>query len=79
MNAVPTFNQALSLGSMHRSQCDSISLTQKEIAIMAGVSKKEVELFERDQYLRPITRQKIIRAFELIKWEDNKTTAHLLG
>lgn len=77
MNETLTFDQALSIGRTRSIQCVSNILTQREIALIASVSEKEVELFERDEYLHPITRRKIIRAFELIKGRNNETIEQL--
>lgn len=41
--------------------------TQQEIAGMAGVSEEDVELLESNQYLDPVIKRKLLRAYDLIK------------
>ncbi len=62
-----TSNSALPLGSYARIQRVSQLLTQQEIAAIAGVTQKDVDLFENNQHINPITRFQLIRILELIK------------
>ena len=62
-----TSNSVLPLGSYARIQRVSQLLTQQEIAAIAGVTQKDVDLFENNQHINPITRLQLIRTLELIK------------
>ena len=48
MTAVLTFDEKTSLGSKSRNLRISLLLTQQELASIAGVSHKEVNLFEHN-------------------------------
>ena len=62
-----TFNEALSEGLKARIQRVSRVLTQKEIADVAGVTERDVTLFENNQRLDPTARRKILRTYDLIR------------
>ena len=72
MSEAESFDQAIFLGRRARMQRVSRLLTQQEIATIAGVYPEDVELFENNQYLNPITKHKIARTFELITEANNK-------
>ena len=66
-----SFNAALSMGLRAKQQRVIRLLTRKELAIIAGVSEEDVELFEREQYLDPITQHKLTRTIQLIERTSN--------
>ncbi len=62
-----TCGDLLSLGLNFRIQRVSKLITQEEIANMAGVSVKDVESFENDSYIDSNTRDKLLRAYIIIR------------
>ena len=55
-----------SLGMTARIQRVFRSQTQRDIAAMAGVSLKDIELFESNKRLSPTIMRKLLRAYDLI-------------
>jgi len=66
-----TATGVLSSGSYARIQRVCRLLTQQEIAAMAGVAQKDVELFENNQYVQPATQMKLVQIYKLIKEMPN--------
>ena len=58
-------------GSYARIQRVCRLLTQQEIAAMVGVTQKDVELFENNQYIQPATQTKLVQIYKLIKEMPN--------
>ena len=68
--AVSTNSNSISVlsgGSNARIQRVCRLLTQQEIAAMVGVTQKDVELFEDNQYIQPTTQAKLVQIYKLIK------------
>lgn len=55
-----------SLGTIARIQRVCRRLTEQEMADMAGVCQRDIDLFESDQRLSPFTKRKLLRAYDLI-------------
>lgn len=60
-----------SLGMLARVQRVFRRQTREEMANLAGVYLKDVESFESNQRLRPMTKLKLLRAYDLIVEANN--------
>ena len=79
MTMTSTMDEALSwddssLGMTARIQRVFRRQTQRDMAIMAGVSLKDVELFESNQRLSPTIMRKLLRAYDLIVETQSEKT-----
>ena len=72
MNEALSFDQAISVGSALRIKRIRMLLTRQEMAAMAGVTEKDIELFESSQYINPIAKHKLLRTSDLVKWISDK-------
>lgn len=66
MSGAITFDEAISAGLKDKIQHVSRLLVRKEIASIAGVTQKDIMLFENDKHLDLVTTRKIARTYELI-------------
>ena len=55
-----------SLGKMARIRRIYQGQTLQDVADIAGVSPREVELFENDRHLSPDIKRKLLRAYDLL-------------
>ena len=79
MTMTSTIDEALSwddssLGMTARIQRVFRRQTQRDMAVMAGVSLRDVELFESNQRLSPTIMRKLLRAYDLIVETQSERT-----
>ena len=67
MTEAVSFEHALSLGLKAKMERVSGLIAPGELAAVAGVSEREVALFEANQYIKPIVKRKLLRAVELVQ------------
>ena len=65
MNEAISFDD-LSLGMIARIQRVLLRLTTQDVASLACVCEKDVELFESNQLLSPVTNLKLLNAYDTI-------------
>jgi hypothetical protein len=67
-----TFFDDIALGGLARIQRVCWRLTQQDMANITGVPQKDIELFETDQCLSPITKRRLLRVYDLVAETDTK-------